>query len=203
LNYYCLGCQSGSEDINIRQLKATFFTHFPSSHLEAYSPRKDVKEFKAKSWHMVNQPMLPGYIIIETDEDLLKIKPELRRLTDTCYGLVRTVEKDYRLRYKDREYAVWICSLGGLVTASKVMKVINVEEGDKIVVLSGPMKDFKGKIVSIYKGTRATCEFEFLGETKRVNLLIELVETQEEDCPETPATPASDIIRESFESDDK
>ncbi len=201
MEYYCLACKAGCEELNIRQLKVLFSIVFPEGYLNAFSPRKSVKEFKAKQWKMVNQPMLPGYIIIETDEDITELKPELRRLTDSSYGLVRGSEKNYALKFKDRDYARWICSLGGLVSASRVMKVKNIQEGDKIVVLSGPMKDFKGRIVSIYKNTRATCEFEFLGATKRVNLPIEIVEGTTDELTSEMLPSACDIIQKNFQED--
>jgi len=202
MEYYCLACKAGCEELNIKHLKALFAITFPEGHLNAFSPRKNVKEFKAKQWKMVNQPMLPGYIIIETDVDISEFKPELRRLTDSSYGLVRGSEKNYALKFKDRDYAIWICSLGGLVSSSRVMKVKNIKEGDKIVVLSGPMKDFKGRIVSIYKNTRATCEFEFLGSTKRVNLPIEIVENSKEEIEAETLPTASEIIKKNFQDED-
>ena len=45
----------------------------------------------------------------------------------------------------------------------------------QITVLSGPLRDLKGKIIRIYKDTKVVVEIPFLDQVKRVNLPVEIV----------------------------
>lgn len=176
MEYYCLACRTGSEELNMHLLRKLCATQFEEEReLQVYSPMREVKEFKLKNFRVVNQPILPGYVIVVTDYDLPSIDFLIRRMSNSSYGLVRNIDHTYPLRGSDRAYAAWIASFDGIIKESRVIVSKNMQEGTKVIVLSGPMKDLKGKIVRIYKKTRCLVEIPFLGETRRINLPINIV----------------------------
>lgn len=187
MEYYCLACRTGSEELNMKLLRKLCATQFEDKlELQVYSPKREVKEFKLKNFKIVNQPILPGYVIVVTEYDLTSIAYLIRGMSSSSYGLVRNTDHTYALRGSDRSYAAWIASFDGVITESRVIVSKNIQEGTKVTVLSGPMKDLKGKIVRIYKKTRCLVEIPFLGETRRINLPINIVEETGEgfDTPE-------------------
>lgn len=148
--------------------------------LDAYSPVRIVRELKEKKFRTVRQPMLPGYIIIATDYDLPSISSFIAGMSASSYGLIRNLDKSYELKGDDRVYAEWISRFEGVITESKVKVEKNLEEGTQIVVLSGPMKELKGRIIRLYKKTRVLVEIPFLNEIRRINLPVEVVEETED-----------------------
>ena len=177
MEYYCLACRAGSEEANIRTLKGIVKANFKEDgFFEAYSPVRTVKEFCKKKFKIVNQPILPGYIIISTDYNIPLIKYEIHTMSASSNGLIANTDKSYDLRGSDRAYAEWITTFNGVITNSKVKVEKNLTEGTKITVLSGPMKELHGKIIRLYKNTRVLVEIPFLNEVRRINLPVEVVE---------------------------
>ena len=144
--------------------------------LETYIPARESKELCAKTWTLVNRPILPGYVIISSSEMLWEIQKDIFLMSETCYGLLRNVDRTFELKGSDRQFAIWIEDNKGLIKASQViLDYRGLTPDDRITVVSGPMREMRGRIVSIYKGTRVTVEMEFLGEVRRVTLPIEVV----------------------------
>ena len=79
-----------------------------------------------------------------------------------------------------KAFAEWIASQKGHITSSKIKVERNLETGRKITVISGSLKDLKGKIINIYKDTKVTVEIPFLDDVKRVNLPIEIIKEDAE-----------------------
>lgn len=184
MDYYCLACRSGSEKLNIRLLKKICKTEFTEEReLHLYSPVREVKEFSLKTFQIVHQPILKGYVIIVTDYDLSAIAYLISRMSQTSYGLVKNLDNTYILKGNDMAYAAWVASFDGIIRESKVVVSKNIKEGTKVTVVAGPMKDLKGKIIRINKRTRCLIEIPFLGEMRRINLPINIVQEIDEDIP--------------------
>lgn len=182
MDYYCLACRSGSEKINMRLLKKICKTEFEEKkELHVYSPVREVKEFCLKKFKIVYQPILEGYVIIATEYDLSVIAGLIRKMSSSSYGLVKNADKTYILKGSDMAYAAFVASFDGIIRESKVRVSKNIKEGTRITVIDGPMKDLKGKIIRINKRTRCLVEIPFLGELKRINLPINIVEEVVED----------------------
>lgn len=200
MDYYCLACKSGSEHINMRLLKKICKTEFEESkELHVYSPVREVKEMHLNTFKIVSQPILKGYIIIATEYDLTSIAHLISRMSVTSYGLARNLDKTYILRGSDMAYAAWVASFDGIIRDSKVRISKNIKEGTKVTVLSGPMKDLKGRIIRISKRSRCLIEIPFLGDLKRINLPIEIVEEVVEDFDTADSIPAENPQREKEE----
>jgi transcriptional antiterminator NusG len=53
---------------------------------------------------------------------------------------------------------------------------VSLDAGNMITVISGPLKDMKGKVVKLDKHKkRVVVAFEFVGELREVNLSVEFV----------------------------
>ena len=174
--YYVMACETGREERNAKLLRRTVSRLRPTCILETYIPARESKELCAKTWTLVNRPILPGYVIISSSEMLWEIQKEIFLMSETCYGLLRNVDRTFELKGSDRQFAIWIEDNKGLIKASQViLDYRGLTPDDRITVVSGPMREMRGRIVSIYKGTRVTVEMEFLGEVRRVTLPIEVV----------------------------
>ena len=166
----------GTEQANIKMVKMVIRTKLDKeAYVNVYSPDRAVMEYKKKVQRLVNQPLLPGYLLIETECDLLPIAVFFHKESRSSYGLVRYGDRSFYLKGSDKAFAEWIASQKGHITSSKIKVERNLETGRKITVISGPLKDLKGKIINIYKDTKVTVEIPFLDDVKRVNLPIEII----------------------------
>lgn len=182
MDYYCLACKAGSEKLNMRLLKKICKTEFEEEkELHVYFPVREVKEFSKKTFKIVNQPILKGYVIVATEYDLTSIAYLISRMSETSYGFARNMDRTHILRGSDLAYAAWIASFDGVIRESRVVISKNIKEGTKVSVLSGPMKDLKGRIIRLNKQSRCLVEIEFLGEMRRINLPINIVKEVVED----------------------
>ncbi len=193
--YYCLAVQSGSELRNIRILKTLVKNELGDDSLQAIFPVREMQDKKGGIFIKVDQPMIPGYIMIHSDKDLGYIDRRVRGMSPTSYGLLRYSDGTYQLRSRDLEYATWVFSFDGRISASRIKVIKNLKEGDKIVVLSGPLRDFKGKIVKLNKNNRVVVEVEFLGDIKTINIPIEIVNSDH--SVEKSVDTATQILSES------
>ena len=174
--YYVMACETGREERNIKLLRQTVSLLRPSCHLEAWHAQRESKEFSAKKWTMMTRPIIPGYVVIASDEKLWSIQKEIFMMSDTCYGLLRNLDKTYELRGADERFAMWIERNDGLIRPSQVLVDDHgLTPNERVTVISGPMRELEGKILSIYKGVRVTVEIVFLGEPRKVVLPIEIV----------------------------
>ena len=103
-------------------------------------------------------------------------------MSDTNYGFLRNADGSYELKGSDERFAMWVESNHGYIKPSKVvLDKRKLSPDEKIRVISGPMKDLSGKIISVYKGVRVNVEVSFLGEVKRLTLPIDIVDTIEDE----------------------
>ncbi len=180
--YYFLGCKVGSEQLNMKMVKMVVKTKISAdAYVKVYSPQRAVIEYNKKVKRLVNQPLLPGYLLIETECDLLPVYDFLYKESNSSFGLVHYGDKSIYLRGSDEAFAKWIAEQKGRITKSKIKVETSLKEGRKITVLSGPLKGLNGKIINIYKGVKVTVEIPFLDEVKRVNLPVEIVKETEEE----------------------
>ena len=193
MNYYVLACQTGREKRNIKLLEKTVAARFPGSYIAAYSPVRESREFCARKWSMRIRPLLPGYIIAVCEEELWRIQKDIFLMSDTNYGFLRNADGSYELKGSDEKFAMWVESNLGYIKSSKVIldkKKLSPDE--RIKIISGPLKNLNGRIVSIYKGVRVNVEVSFMGEARRLTLPIDIVDTLPE---ESAVTSRDDLFR--------
>lgn len=130
------------------------------------------------TWHEMTEKLFPGYVFLITEqpqllyEELKKI-PALTRVLGRCGEYFEPLpEEDVRLLKKLHDKS------GENVNLEAGISKIAVEEGKKIRILSGPLKNLEGQIkkVDLHR-RRAAVELEFMGRKMVVYLGIEMVDS--------------------------
>ena len=177
MNYYVLACETGREERNIRLLINTVRRLLPDCYIQAYSPVRESREFCARKWSMKLRVMLPGYIIVVCDQNLWRIQKDIFLMSETCYGFLKNADGSYELTGTDKAFACWVEENKGYFKPSKIIvDETRLTPDEKITIISGPLKDFEGKILSIYKGVRVTVEVKFLNQVRKITLPVEIVQ---------------------------
>ncbi len=177
MNYYVLACETGREEKNIRLLESTVRRLLPGAYVKGYSPVRESREFCARSWSMKLRPLIPGYVIVVSDSELWRIRKEIFMISDTCYGFLKNIDGTCELRGGDLAFAMWVEENGGHIRPSKIIIDENrFSPQDKVMIVSGPLKDLEGTITSIYKGVRVTVEVKVMNEVRRLTLPVEVVD---------------------------
>ena len=177
MNYYVLACETGREEKNIRLLESTVKRLLPGAYVKGYSPVRESREFCARSWSMKLRPLIPGYVIVVSDSELWRIRKEIFMISDTCYGFLKNIDGTCELRGGDLAFAMWVEANGGHIRPSKIIIDENrFSPQDKVMIVSGPLKDLEGTITSIYKGVRVTVEVKVMNEVRRLTLPVEVVD---------------------------
>ncbi len=166
---YCLQCTTGREAGVARQIQQ-------ETGLTALAPTLIRLEWKGRMASRKEQALFPGYVFLYTDEDTF---PKLSGVHH-MHRLLSYDSGQRQLYGRDAEIAQWLFKYGGVIRESRALR-----EGDRIVVVDGPMKDLGGVIRMVNKQRqRANIEFAFEGITRRVWMAFEWV------GPETQNTAA-------------
>ena len=165
---YCLHCATGREAGVARQIQR-------ETGLTALAPTLVKVEWKGKVASRKESALFPGYVFLYADDGAspkLSGVHHMRRLLD--YGAGQR-----QLYGRDAEIARWLLQYGGVIRESRALR-----EGDRIVVVDGPMKDLGGVIKSVNKQRqRANIEFTFGGITRSAWMAFEWVTSaEEEEC---------------------
>lgn len=162
---YCLQCATGREAGVARQIQV-------ETGLTALAPTLVRVEWKGKVATRREEVMFPGYVFLYTQNG------EMPRLSNVHHmrRLLAYGERQRQLYGRDAEIARWLFQYGGVIRESRALR-----EGDRIVVVDGPMKDMGGMIKSVNKQRqRASIEFTFEGITRNVWMAFEWVTSAEE-----------------------
>ncbi len=119
---------------------------------------------------LIMSRLFPGYVFIETEriEDFYKRLNRIYAMTK----VLRTGEEMTPIQPEEEEY---LRRLGGDEHVVKYSE--GYIEGDKLVVTSGPLKDFEGKVKKILRHKRlVVMEVPLLGQTVEVTLGLGVVE---------------------------
>ncbi len=172
MRYYCLFCRAGAEKTFAKNLRFLLKRDYPCcDDASVIFPVRLLTERKKGVWKSKEQPLLPGYVFLYLDDG--EPFPSLQvRQCDGYYRVLKYPDGSSDLRGADREYAQWIRSHEGVLKPSQV----SLDAGNMITVISGPLKDMKGKVVKLDKHKkRVVVAFEFVGELREVNLSVEFV----------------------------
>ena len=134
------------------------------------------KKFRG-AWHEVIEKLFPGYVFMISERpqllyEELKQIPALTRLLGRCDEYFTPLsEKDVRMMEKLQNI------MGDSGNLEVEISRIIVEKGNRIRILSGPLKDLEGQIkrVNLHKRI-AEVEMEFMGSRSVVHLGVEMVE---------------------------
>lgn len=164
---YCLFCLSGRENDVVSRLQRQGY--------RAMSPY--VLHWHAENGRLVKRQdrLLPGYVFFEMDFEgepdwapVLAIPSVVRALS---YG-----DGSRTLRGADAEFLAWLHKCGGTIDITRV-----VEEGSRIVFVSGPLKDLGGRVAKVNKNRK--CVAVDIGDGKMIKRIwcsIEYIERAED-----------------------
>ncbi len=172
MRYYCLFCRAGAEKTFAKNLRFLLKRDYPCcDDASVIFPVRLLTERKKGVWKSKEQPLLPGYVFLYLDDGEPFPSFQVRQ-SDGYYRVLKYPDGSSDLRGADREYAQWIRSHEGVLKPSQV----SLDAGNMITVISGPLKDMKGKVVKLDKHKkRVVVAFEFVGELREVNLSVEFV----------------------------
>ncbi len=132
---YCLSCFCGQE----RKVEA-FIKQSGYKVVSALAERTIIKKGKRRREF---RSLLPGYVFV-----LSKETPVWRDMVRFQYitRLLRYSDGSSCLRGKDLEFVRWLQRHNGVIETSKA-----IQEGTKIKIVSGPLKEYEGKIIKVNK----------------------------------------------------
>ena len=132
---YCVFCETGKEEIakilceKILGVKAIFLTS------------EKFKFFRGKH-KKITIKVLPSYIFLYFNEG---IDPYRIAQIEHVFRVL-SLAGEYELHERDQKFAKWVFESGGKVGTSLAYR-----EGDHIIVVDGPLKDYEGDIVWVDK----------------------------------------------------
>ena len=145
----CIFCKSGKERAVVRQFEKSF----PGSR--AIAPTKSRYRRTKDAAIEDREILLPGYVFFEVngspdENDLLNVLQSLSRLEDVL-KLLRYTDGDWRFHGPDDLFAEMLFRLGGNIDVSQAY----FDEGDRIRIQRGFLKDYEGCITRVNRKTRS------------------------------------------------
>ena len=164
MNVYCLMCRIGLE----QQVANLIELYAPEYH--TIFPVKIISEKRNGQATLIEKPLIPGYIFLYSDRDLL---PNIYKISRHFFKYLQTDKSTRQLFGDDKVYADWIYSQQGQIVPSKILMI-----GVKIQVVEGPLKDTLGTIVKLDKHKRRVwVKFNFEGQHRIISLGAEFIDT--------------------------
>lgn len=162
--YGCLFVLTGKENLVADQLKKCCPEATPII----------ARQEKHKSDHgqktRMETTLFPGYVFFEAPE---AVEPYVSFPRENVIRVLTREDGSWHLMGEDEHFARWLFSYGGFLSFSKAY-----QEGDRIRILSGPLKDLEGSLRKIdRRGRSGQVDLNFNGRQMRVWLGFELVDT--------------------------
>lgn len=176
MNYYCIACRTGGEAKVRAHLNKYFLRELGDlNDVKVFYPQRRMFE-RRKGKKLVNdQPILPGYLMVCSENDLTDRMIDIGRIPGS-YGFLRNLDRSIILKGADLQYAAWIMGNGGMIKPSKAF----FKEGEPIKVIEGPLMEMHGKILRVdHRGSRVLVEFVFANEVRKVSMPVEFVDSDE------------------------
>ena len=135
--YGCAFCATGREDAAARRIEDD------CPGVRATAVRQVKRRTVGGLTSLVTQVVFPGYVFLEAEpgnEYIFRIRG------GSAARLLTAQDHQWQLYGPDERFARWIFSLDGLISLSKAYR-----EGDRVKVISGPLKDLEGSILRVDK----------------------------------------------------
>lgn len=159
----CIFCKTGSEEATVRLLNAT-----PRMR-HAFVPKKVEHHSEKGVKSKVERLLFPGYVFFQAENDWAPTMSMYH--ADYILRLLRT-DGSWQLKGDDETLARWLLQHGGLLDVSKAY-----QEGNRVVIKSGPLKELEGVITKVDRHNRnGLVTVEIFGRKTNVWLAFELVE---------------------------
>lgn len=159
--YGCLFCTTGKEMAVARMMMHA------CSDVKATAARQVKHKSEQGQKSKIEAVILPSYVFFEAPTDMKSLSwvptEEVIR--------VLTYDGDWRLAGEDERFAQWLFRYDGLLSFSTAYR-----EGERIRIISGPLKDMEGQITRIDKrGRSGQVAVTFNNRTVRLWLGFDLV----------------------------
>lgn len=137
---------------------------------ECFIPRYEIMRRYRGEWHKRIETLVPGYLFIEC-KDVGRVNEELRRVP----AFTRLLGNDDRFIPLTDDEVRWLNAFTDL--GDRVVKMSEgVIEGDKVIVLNGPLMNHEGQISKIDRHRRiAYLDMPMMGRTKTIKVGLEIV----------------------------
>lgn len=161
--YGCVFCRTGAETIIAQWLRDQgVCLHATPAYRMEYRSKSGVKT-------QVKAILLPGYVFFIAEEEMESFR--VRMLP----GALRVLSDDARIWHlhgDDEAFARWVFEHDGLIGMSKAL-----ETGDRVRIISGPMKDYEGSIIKIDRRAKSgIIAIPFDNRTLNLRLSFEITE---------------------------
>lgn len=161
MSLYVLHVQSTKEDDVLKCLLNKGF--------KAFVPKEIRLERKGGTWHPRERIIITGYVFVE-----MELTPEKYYSVKAIPGIIRFLgaEKPEALREDEETYIRWLANNGEILLPSDIQI-----HDKKVMVLSGILKGYEGRIISIDKRQkRAVIGIELMGQWKEITLSINVIQ---------------------------
>lgn len=163
-SYGCLFCKTGKEQSVAEQIQAT------CPNVRATTMRQLKYRTCKKVKTQEEAILLPSYVFFEAPSSM---EPSIEFPTQNVIRVLSMDSGIWQLQGEDERFVRWLFQYDGLLGFSKAYK-----EGDRIRIISGPLKDMEGKIRRVDKrGMSGQVILSFYGKDVPVWLGFELVRT--------------------------
>ena len=163
----CVFCKTGSEEAAARLLNSTPLMY------HAFVPKKVEHRSENGIKSKVEKVLFPGYVFFQAAESWV---PTLVLYhADYILRLLRT-EEGWQLKGDDEAFVRWLLEHDGLLDMSQAY-----QEGNQVVIKSGPLKALEGIITKVDKHNRnGMVSIELFGRKTNVWLAFELIDMKKE-----------------------
>lgn len=139
---------------------------------------RPVRQIKHRSVNgvksLIETTALPGYVFVSVPSECCDINLfDCARVPD-AYRLLTDGEGNWPLCGSDRDFAQWIFEHDGLIGVSQAYQA-----GDRIELLSGPLKELEGYLVKMdRRGRNGLIEVYFCGQARKLWLAFDYTRTR-------------------------
>lgn len=169
--YYVIQVATGTEDRVEEQIRILIENKLCDS---CFHPMRRVKKKFQGEWKELHEKLLPGYVFI-TSSCIQQFYKELRRIPALTKLLGKEEEQFTPLSKDEVEWLKKIMESSNQNMEVQLSKVF-VSEDNEITILSGPLKNMEGYIISYDLHRRiAKVEVDFMNRKIVIHLGIEMV----------------------------
>lgn len=138
---------------------------------ECFVPASEVMRRRGGEWHRVQELLFPGYVFVSTAD----IEGVAERLGEMPFYVRVIGGSEDAFVPLTAEEVVWLSALTD-VESHVVEMSVGVIEGDRVVVVSGPLRGHEGEITRIDRHKRvAYLDMHMFGRTKSIKVGLEIV----------------------------
>ena len=165
MKWYALFVETGQEE----RLKQLINTVYPDEDIKILIPKRKLKERRQGKTHEVVKKLFPGYVLIKTVM-AINMYYRLSKLP-MVYSILKDECEPVPIRDEEMAVILALTSEGDNIGFSEVYR-----EGDRITVVSGPLKGLEGIIEKFdARKKRIKVRIQFMGKERRIDLGAHLV----------------------------